>query len=309
MKETIKYYYNIDIDDLKEQDGKYFFKYQNQDFFFVYFNRNIEELNDILICVNNMKEKGIDVHNIIINRNGQYLTKINNFDYILMSVNNYNEEYDIFDMINIVNKLTLNYNTSKLYRNNWSNLWTQKMDYFEYQIRELGINKTVIKDSFSYYLGLAENAISYVNNTNLKYNALNNAKITLAHRRIFYPNYKLNFLNPLAFIFDLEVRDIAEYLKNMVFKEDSLPLIELKAFIELRHPDLYSLSMLYARLLYPSYYFDLHEKIINKDENEEELLPIIDAIPKQEKFLKEAWYLIRNYAPIEGIEWIIKKEL
>ena len=95
----------------------------------------------------------------------------------------------------------------------------------------------------------------------------------------------------------------------MVFKEDSLPLIELKAFIELRHPDLYSLSMLYARLLYPSYYFDLHEKIINKDENEEELLPIIDAIPKQEKFLKEAWYLIRNYAPIEGIEWIIKKEL
>ena len=200
MKETIKYYYNIDIDDLKEQDGKYFFKYQNQDFFFVYFNRNIEELNDILICVNNMKEKGIDVHNIIINRNGQYLTKINNFDYILMSVNNYNEEYDIFDMINIANKLTLNYNTSKLYRNNWSNLWTQKMDYFEYQIRELGINKTVIKDSFSYYLGLAENAISYVNNTNLKYNALNNAKITLAHRRIFYPNYKLNFLNPLAFI-------------------------------------------------------------------------------------------------------------
>ncbi len=307
MKETIKYYYNIDIDDLKEQDGKYFFKYQNQDFFFVYFNRNIEELNDILICVNNMKEKGIDVHNIIINRNGQYLTKINNFDYILMSVNNYNEEYDIFDMINIANKLTLNYNTSKLYRNNWSNLWTQKMDYFEYQIRELGINKTVIKDSFSYYLGLAENAISYVNNTNLKYNALNNAKITLAHRRIFYPNYKLNFLNPLAFIFDLEVRDIAEYLKAMFFSEDNTEEVieELGYYLQIKKLTIYEYHMLYARILYPSYYFDLYENIMNNDESEEKLVNIIKKNKEYELFLKNAYLEISKYAPIEKINWLI----
>lgn len=307
MKETIKYYYNIDIDDLKEQDGKYFFKYQNQDFFFVYFNRNIEELNDILICVNNMKEKGIDVHNIIINRNGQYLTKINNFDYILMSVNNYNEEYDIFDMINIANKLTLNYNTSKLYRNNWSNLWTQKMDYFEYQIRELGINKTVIKDSFSYYLGIAENAISYVNNTNLKYNALNNAKITLAHRRIFYPNYKLNFLNPLAFIFDLEVRDIAEYLKAMFFSEDNTEEVieELGYYLQIKKLTIYEYHMLYARLLYPSYYFDLYENIMNNDTSEESLVSIIKRNKEYELFLKNAYLEISKYAPIEKIDWLI----
>ena len=307
MKETIKYYYNIDIDDLKEQDGKYFFKYQNQDFFFVYFNRNIEELNDILICVNNMKEKGIDVHNIIINRNGQYLTKINNFDYILMSVNNYNEEYDIFDMINIANKLTLNYNISKLYRNNWSNLWTQKMDYFEYQIRELGINKTVIKDSFSYYLGLAENAISYVNNTNLKYNALNNAKITLAHRRIFYPNYKLNFLNPLAFIFDLEVRDIGEYLKAMFFSEDNTEEVieELGYYLQIKKLTIYEYHMLYARLLYPSYYFDLYENIMNNDTSEESLVSIIKRNKEYELFLKNAYLEISKYAPIEKIDWLI----
>ena len=32
---------------------------------------------------------------------------------------------------------SINYNTSKLYRNNWSNLWTQKMDYFEYHLYPL----------------------------------------------------------------------------------------------------------------------------------------------------------------------------
>lgn len=307
MKETIKYYYNIDIDDLKEQDGKYFFKYQNQDFFFVYFNRDLEELNDILICLNNMKEKGIDVHNIIINRNNEYLTKVNNFNYILMSVNNYNEEYDIFDIVNMTSKLTLNYNTSKMYRNNWSSLWIQKMDYFEYQIRELGINKSVIKDSFSYYLGLAENAISYVNNTNLKYNALNNAKITLAHRRIFYPNYKLNFLNPLSFIFDLEVRDIAEYLKAMFFTSDNAEEVieELKYYLQIKTLSIYEYHMLYARLLYPSYYFDLYENIMNNDTSEESLVSIIKRNKEYELFLKNAYLEISKYAPIEKIDWLI----
>ena len=307
MKETIKYYYNIDIDDLKEQDGKYFFKYQNQDFFFVYFNRDLEELNDILICLNNMKEKGIDVHNIIINRNNEYLTKVNNFNYILMSVNNYNEEYDIFDIVNMTSKLTLNYNTSKMYRNNWSSLWIQKMDYFEYQIRELGINRSVIKDSFSYYLGLAENAISYVNNTNLKYNALNNAKITLAHRRIFYPNYKLNFLNPLSFIFDLEVRDIAEYLKAMFFASDNAEEVieELKYYLQIKTLSIYEYHMLYARLLYPSYYFDLYENIMNNDTSEESLVSIIKRNKEYELFLKNAYLEISKYAPIEKIDWLI----
>ena len=45
-------------------------------------------------------------------------------------------------------------------------------------------------------------------------------RIVLSHRRVFYPNYKLNYLNPLSFVFDLEVRDVAEYLKAMFFKKD-----------------------------------------------------------------------------------------
>ena len=188
MKETIRYYYNIDVDNLESQDGKYFFKYQNQDFFFVFFNRNLDELDDILKCCINMKEKGVDAHNIIVNINGEVLTKVDNYNYILMSVSNFNEEYDIFDIVNMTNKLTLNYQTSKLYRNNWGALWSEKMDYFEYQVRELGLDKKVIQESFSYYLGLAENAISYVNNTTLKYNSFN-SKVTLSHRRIFYPNF------------------------------------------------------------------------------------------------------------------------
>lgn len=235
MKETLEYYYNLDIDNLEELDGKYHIKQENQDFFFVFYNRGLEELDDIIGVCNEMFLKGINVHEIIRNRNNSFLTKVNEYNYILFKVNNLSEEYDIFDMVNISNKLVLNNNKSSLYRNNWGSLWSDKIDFFEYQVRELGIEKSVVKSSFSYYVGLAENAISYVNNAILKYGGVSSGRIVLSHRRVFYPNYKLNYMNPLSFVFDLEVRDVAEYLKSMFFKQDvEYCLDELKSYLSIR---------------------------------------------------------------------------
>ena len=122
MKETLEYYYNLDIDNLEELDGKYHFKIENQDFFFVSYNRGLEELEDIIEVCNEMFLKGINVHEVIRNRNNSFLTKVNEYNYILFRVNNLSEEYDIFDMVNISNKLILNNNKSSLYRNNWGSL-------------------------------------------------------------------------------------------------------------------------------------------------------------------------------------------
>ena len=306
MKETIMYYYNIDVDVLEENDGKYHFKYQNRDYFFVFYNRNLEELDDIITCVFNMKVKGILVNDIIMNINGSFLTSINGFNYILMSVVNPKEEFDIFDIVNIASKLHLNNKTSKLYRNNWGTLWMQKIDYFEYQIRELALNKPVVKDSFSYYIGLAENAISYVNNINARFPNVSST-VVLAHRRVFYPNYKLNFFNPLSFIFDLEVRDVAEYLKAMFFAIDTEyeVLEDLKSYLSIRGLSVYEASMLYARLLYPSYYFDIYEEVMNKERDEEDLVRVIKKVDLYEDFLKKAYLEITKYAMIERIDWLI----
>ena len=306
MKETIMYYYNIDVDVLEENDGKYHFKYQNRDYFFVFYNRNLEELDDIITCVFNMKVKGILVNDIIMNINGSFLTSINGFNYILMSVVNPKEEFDIFDIVNIASKLHLNNKTSKLYRNNWGTLWMQKIDYFEYQIRELALNKPVVKDSFSYYIGLAENAISYVNNINARFPNVSST-VVLAHRRVFYPNYKLNFFNPLSFIFDLEVRDVAEYLKAMFFAIDTEyeVLEDLKSYLSIRGLSVYEVSMLYARLLYPSYYFDIYEEVMNKERDEEDLVRVIKKVDLYEDFLKKAYLEITKYAMIERIDWLI----
>ena len=307
MKETLEYYYGLDIESIEELDGKYHFKIENQDYFFVFYNRGIEELEDIINVSNEMIKKGINVHKILINRNNSFLTKVGEYNYILFAVSNLNEEYDIFDMVKISEKLVLNNNKSNLYRNNWGTLWSEKIDYFEYQVRELSIEKDVVKNSFSYYVGMAENAISYVNNTNMKY-GMDVYRIVLSHRRVFYPNYKLNYLNPLSFVFDLEVRDIAEYLKAMFFQKDiSFCLDELSSYLKIRHLSLYEYQMLYARLLYPTYYFDVYEGVMNKNGDEEQLVNIIKKCDSYEEFLKKAYLEISKYAKIDKVEWIINQ--
>lgn len=305
MKESICYYYNINVDKLDEFGDKYHFKIQNQDYFFVYYNRSLAELSDIINCVIDLKNKGLDIHVPVLNIEKSYLTKINDINYILFQINNPQEKFNIFDIIDNNQKLVLNDNYSSLYRNNWERLWEDKIDYYEYQIRELGLDKEIIKNSFSYYIGLAENAISYIHIINNRF-ANYSPKIVWSHRRIFYPNYRVNYYNPLSFIFDIEIRDIAEYLKSIFFSVGYNETIEeLKTYLKIQKLDGFMYNMLFARMLFPTYYFDIYEDVMNKSRKEEDLIKIIEQVEEYEKFLKKAYFEISKYAQLYKIDWLI----
>ncbi len=309
MKEIINYYYNFDCLEIEENKNYTVFSYMGDNYYFVFFNRDKEELNDIILICEELKLKGFKAHSIIINRFNSYITKVGDNNYLLLKLNiKSNELVNFMDIIYNQNLLKLNKTNSKLYRNNWGELWSKKIDYFEYQIKELGKDKLVVLDSFSYYIGLAENAISYVNKINKVIVISDNDLITLSHRRIFSPNIALNYYNPLSFVFDLEVRDIAEYLKCGFFNEED-SLLDLKTYLKSKRLTSYSYHMLYARLLYPSYYFDIYESVMNNNLNENELLKIINKVNEYELFLRDAYVEISKYTNLERIDWIIKKEL
>ena len=81
-------------------------------------------------------------------------------------------------------------------------------------------------------------------------------------------------------------------------------MVELETFLKSTHLTTYSYNMLFARLLYPSYYFDIYEKIVNTNEKSEKILKVISLNEEYEKFLKKAYELISKYAPLENIEWL-----
>ena len=238
MKEIVNYYYNFDVEEVEENKNYLSFNYYGENFYFVFFNRTEEELKDIVELCIELKYKGIRVHDIVLNRDNSLVTKVGENNYLLLKLNtNKNDIVDFISVSEMTNKLKLNRSNSKLYRNNWGELWSKKIDYFEYQIKELGKDKKIIIDSFSYYIGLAENAISYVNKINKVIGMGEFDNITLSHRRIFYPNTNLNYLNPLSFIFDLEIRDIAEYLKIEFFNgEDSL--LDLITYLKIKRMEI-----------------------------------------------------------------------
>ena len=301
MKESIEYYYNLTIDELFIEKDVYHFKLENRDFYFNYFPRDVKDLEDIIKCNIELKNHGINTHIILKNINNDYLTKIEDQNYILIEVINKGEIISISDIIDYNRKFIL-IDSSNLYRNNWSYLWQTKIDYIESQLKEIKTN-IIIENSIDYYIGLAENAIYYVNIIEKKYPISNLDKIVLSRKRIYFPNYKLNYLNPLSFIFDLEVRDVAEYIKSYFFAGENA-MVELETFLKSTHLTTYSYNMLFARLLYPSYYFDIYEKIVNTNDKSEKILKVISLNEEYEKFLKKAYELISKYAPLENIEWL-----
>ena len=157
-------------------------------------------------------------------------------------------------------------------------------------------------------MGLAENAIAYANNTNNKFSLNSFDKICLNHRRLDFPNLTKEYYNPLLFIFDLQVRDIAEYLKSAFFKSEMDAWIEFKTFINFQKRSIYEYQMFYARMLYPSYYFDMYEKIMNGEESEEKLIFYIEKSKNYEQFLKNMYYEIIKIVQIEKIDWLEKKK-
>ena len=57
-------------------------------------------------------------------------------------------------------------------------------------------------------------------------------------------------------------------------------------------------------MIYPSYYFDLCEKIIYENINENELSIILDRANNYEKFLKKIYHILSDIFIIPNIEWL-----
>ena len=312
MEQFLKYFYNIYIDKVCSKNESYYFYKDNNLFWVVKNYRTEEELKDIYQINYELLNNNYPVSEIVLNIYNLPISVYENNNYILLKINcNTSSDIDLNDILKINRNLYLNKDKKNLYRNNWAELWERKIDYFEYQIKELGRDKKIILNSFSYYIGLAENAISIANNIDLNNNDISINNIVLSHRRVNYPNMEYDYYNPLNFIFDLEVRDVAEYLKSMFFYTDrEKTMDELINYVNKSELNNYTANMLYARLLYPSYYFDVYEKVIEDLDDESNLLDIINKTGEYELFLKDVYYELSKKFNIEMILWIInKKEL
>ena len=291
LKNTINYYYNLNINTIHQKEKNYYFKAHNKNYLLLKCT-NIEEPDDIY-RLNIYLSQILPVHRIVLNANNEAITKINDSNYLLLELFSNNNKINLNNIIELSN-IRIPFSVDKLRRNDWYNLWIKKIDYFEYQLSQIGKKYPLIRESFNYYIGLAENAIILVNNIDF-----NNIPLGLSHRRI--TNMSFNLYNPLNIVIDARIRDVCEYFKFCFFNNIDISM-ELELFLSYNSFDINEAKLFLARMFFPTYYFDLYEKIIDNEIDESEIKKVIIKADNYEKILKQVYYHFKNNQI--NIEWL-----
>ena len=274
MKNAIKYYYGIDIDEIRNIDDNYVFdKYYLIKY---YKNINIELYNYLIL--NNKK-----TYKIIYNKDNEYVVNINNKPYVLLEMFDTNM-FDLNDILN--NNISIRINE----KISWADMWSKKIDYYEKNI--VNVKDKKIKKYFNYYVGLSENAISLFKTLNL-----DSEKTYLSHIRL---NNKYDFYSPFNYIVDYKIRDIAEYIKYNNYEK-------YYSFINdyVSKASYNDALLLLIRFMYPSFYFDSLDQYFKQEKIDYSFS--VNA-KKYELFLKNIYNIIRKYYNTPIVDWLYKKK-
>lgn len=305
MENIINYYYNITIENIIKQNDNLYFSSNGNKYCFRIFSNNINLIKDIY-NLNNYLSTFILIDKIILNKYNEILTEYNNNLYILTLINNKTSIEDLIynnkALPTISNLSNIKVPEAKaLERNNWEILWGNMIDYYEMQIGQNEKKYPLIRESLDYYIGMAENAISYLVNTKKEVKKENSDNMVLAHNNL---NHSL--FDPLNIIFDHKARDLAEYIKLSFFNNNKDIFKELDEYFFYNRYSLYGIRVLYARVLYPSYYFKLYDKILRGENEEKELKPIISRINEYEDYLYNLSLYLNKYYDIPSVDWLKK---
>lgn len=289
MKNLINYYYNLIISEFKKKNEIFVFKISESVYEFIPYYGNVDDLyKNYLLLINNKRY----CHEIIYNKDNKIITIYNRKPYVLLKKNLIIQKN--IDLNEIQNYIIPVYESKKL---NWKRLWTEKNDYYEFQINSFSNKYKLLKESINYYIGLSElsiNLLNYIDENEIKY--------CVCHKRI-EKNLKLdNFFNPVNLIIDSRTRDVAEYIKTNFFNE-TLDKTEVFSFFENINYNNSEFIMLLSRLIYPSYCFDIYDKIIDEKLTEEKLSLYIKKNNSYELFLKEIYNYLKNKYIFFQIEW------
>ena len=298
MKNALFYYYQVNITKLKKKKKYYYFEDNNYLYYVISINKPMDYINEV-ISLNRMLIN-TKIMQIIYNLNNSPISFINNQYYILLSCNK-NVKFSLEDLYNPLycNGEMLKLRT--LNHSNWDKLWTSKIDYFEYQKDYIKVKYPILYKSLDYFIGLGENAIAYFYAVNHYLTKEYNDILVISRRRVNLRD--ISFFNPLNLVIDHRARDVGEYLKY-IFIEDTYSYEVIEELLDNLNFSIYQYSLLIARLLFPSFYFDIYEDIVNGYTKEKEIIKILNRADEYQEFLKYIYNYINKKKSIIKIDWL-----
>jgi len=294
MKNAIKYYYDLNAESIHQNKKNYKFKIKGITYILCICTRPYEELNEIYNLQIYLKTIGAYTHEIILNKEKRIITNISGIPYALLKIKTKNRKINMEDIVAISN-IPLNIEKyPKLKRGTWYNLWSKKIDYIEYQISQFKKKYPLLRESSDYYIGIVENCITMLSEIQN-----GNEIITISHDRINENTNTDDFYNPLNYILDTRIRDIGEYIKSNIIEN----INNLEKYIKDQKLTIEEIKKLFIRITYPSKYLDTCEKILNNQQEENELLKIINNSNIYEQNIKDIYAIFNRMIVMPEIEW------
>lgn len=172
----------------------------------------------------------------------------------------------------------------------WKQLWIDKLTAFETNIEQEAKNNPnnyyrYIMDVLPYIIGISENAIQYIQESERDSRFHESDRGTIAFKR--YDNHLAeSILWGDELVYDHPSRDLAEYIRTLLLTNaDQKQLITfLKDYQSIRPLSIFSWRLLYARLIFPVPIFDLIEGGFLTDDYEQLYTKTLDLFAKQSDY-------------------------
>jgi len=280
------------------------FEYQGYDFKLVAHDKTEEEVKVLQETLSNLKESmPFPISGNIVESRNHKLVVENEFGPVSLIAFKH-QEYNpnaVFEMM----RLGKDYKKQdKFTISDLIELWEEKIALIEEKYMEaISIDDyayPVLNTETIYALGLANNAVAYLVDIKYDYGEEMN-DLTMVHRRL-NSLYAIDLFNPFNIVLDTQARDIA-YLYGLgeLNEYDVLKAIQSFQFSPKE------VSLLVARLLFPTYTFDLLEDQYNikKDIKKELLAKYKNSITVLKRISSLMNILVKQYS-IRPIEWLLK---
>lgn len=291
MENILNYYYNLVIKKIEEKGDSYFIYTDDGLYLLNKLIVEVTELENIINYLNNTKEP---YHLLVLNKDKELYTTIEEEKYVLFKVR--------CDLNLEINPLIFSsYVLKGSY--NWADVWSKRIDYYETQLNEV-VSDVNVFYAMNYYIGLTENAISFYNNLIEMYGT-NDLIYSISHRRIGSPIKAISYYNPSNMLIDLNVRDIAEYIK-MSFFEDILTDSEILSIVNNLNFNNVMANMFLVRLLYPSYFFNLYDEYIESKEINKKIFLYMKKSHEYESLVTKIYSRLSVKNDIKAYMWIFK---
>lgn len=293
MKNEIYFYYKLEPMKIQQQQDKIIFYVNNKKYILRKVESNISVLKEKYNIHNYLNIRRIYCHKIILNTAGNMITIIQNNQYVLIEINIETRKIRLDDIIYLMNIKINTDNFKKIKRGWWKDLWKRKVDYIENQKHFLKQNQEIATDNIDFFIGITENCISLINQINK-----NTLLYSISHDRINPKETTDDFYNPLNFIIDIRIRDIAEYIKKTEILDKKLEI--LNKVIVSGNVNENEFLMLFIRLLFPSEFYDQNDIIMSNMGSTKQKSIIADTYIEE---IKKIYHYFKGIINLPSIEW------